>query len=132
RLHGAPPQQSPLHRGLQQSRPRTAADGRPRRRGRGPERGAPPLPARLAAARDDPGQPDHGAAGAGPPRAVSASRPRGRALVAVLGVAIAVRGLNPWLVSRLPVAEYQFHWPESRMTARSAWSERVLAGDVVG
>jgi len=63
---------------------------------------------------------------------VSASRPRGRALVAVLGVAIAVRGLNLWLVSRLPVAEYQFHWPESDMTASWTWSGRILAGDVLG
>jgi len=63
---------------------------------------------------------------------VSASRPRGRALVAVLGVAIAVRGLNLWLVSRLPVAEYQFHWGESDMAASWAWSGRILSGDVLG
>src|SRR5207302_1705122 len=132
RLHRDPPDQSPLHRGLQQPWPRAAADGRPRGRGRGPERGAPPLPARLAAAHDDPGQPEHGAAGARPPGAVTASRPRGRALVAVLALALAVRVLNLWLVSRLPVAEYQFHWAESDMAASWAWSGRIISGDILG
>jgi len=52
--------------------------------------------------------------------------------VAVLGVAIAVRGLNLWLASRLPVAEYQFHWAESDMATSWAWSGRILSGDVLG
>src|SRR5207302_1007490 len=132
RLHRDPPDQSPLHRGLQQPWPRAAADGRPRGRGRGPERGAPPLPARLAAAHDDPGQPEHGAAGARPPGAVTASRRRGRALVAVLALALAVRVLNLWLMSQLPVAEYQFHWAESDMAASWAWSGRIISGDILG
>src|SRR5439155_24348962 len=98
--------------------------------GRGPERGAPPLPARLAAAYDDPGQPGHGAAGAGRPGAVIASRRRGRALVGVLALALAVRVLNLWLMSRLPVAEYQFHWAESDMAASWEWSGRIISGDI--
>jgi 4-amino-4-deoxy-L-arabinose transferase-like glycosyltransferase len=63
---------------------------------------------------------------------VIASRRRGRALVAVLGVAVAVRGVNLWLVSRLPVAEYQFRWAESDMTASWTWSGRIISGDVLG
>jgi len=63
---------------------------------------------------------------------VSASRPRGRALVAVLALALAVRVLNLWLVSRLPVAEYQFHWAESDMAASWAWSGRIISGDILG
>ena len=63
---------------------------------------------------------------------MSASRPRGRALVAVLALALAVRVLNLWLVSRLPVAEYQFHWAESDMAASWAWSGRIISGDILG
>jgi len=63
---------------------------------------------------------------------VSASRRRGRALVAVLALALAVRVLNLWLVSRLPVAEYQFHWAESDMAASWAWSGRIISGDILG
>jgi len=63
---------------------------------------------------------------------VSASRPRGRALVAVLALALAVRVLNLWLVSRLPVAEYQFHWAESDMATSWDWSGRILSGDILG
>ncbi len=63
---------------------------------------------------------------------MSASRPRGRALVAVLALALAVRVLNLWLVSRLPVAEYQFHWAESDMATSWDWSGRILSGDILG
>ena len=63
---------------------------------------------------------------------MSASRRRGRALVAVLALALAVRVLNLWLVSRLPVAEYQFHWAESDMAASWAWSGRIISGDILG
>ena len=61
-----------------------------------------------------------------------ASRRRGRALVAVLALALAVRVLNLWLMSRLPVAEYQFHWAESDMAASWAWSGRIISGDILG
>ncbi len=61
-----------------------------------------------------------------------ASRRRGRALVAVLALALAVRVLNLWLMSRLPVAEYQFHWAESDMATSWAWSGRIISGDILG
>ena len=52
--------------------------------------------------------------------------------MAVLALALAVRVLNLWLVSRLPVAEYQFHWAESDMAASWAWSGRIISGDILG
>jgi len=52
--------------------------------------------------------------------------------VAVLALALAVRVLNLWLVSRLPVAEYQFHWAESDMATSWDWSGRILSGDILG
>lgn len=63
---------------------------------------------------------------------MTASRRRGRALVAVLALALAVRVLNLWLMSRLPVAEYQFHWAESDMATSWAWSGRIISGDILG
>ena len=62
---------------------------------------------------------------------MTASRRR-RAFLGVLGVAIAARVLNLWLVSGLPVAEYQVRWPESDMTSSWVWSGRILSGDVLG
>ena len=55
-----------------------------------------------------------------------------RALLGVLAVALAARLVNLWLVSRLPLAEYQFHWAESDMAANFEWSGRILRGDVLG
>ena len=63
---------------------------------------------------------------------MTARQRRGRALVAVLALALAVRVLNLWLVSRLPVAEYQFHWAESDMATSWDWSGRILSGDILG
>ena len=63
---------------------------------------------------------------------MTASQRRGRALVAVLALALAVRVLNLWLMSRLPVAEYQFHWAESDMATSWAWSGRIISGDILG
>ena len=53
------------------------------------------------------------------------------ALGAVLVVAVGVRAINIWQTSRLPIATYQFQWPESDMTANVAWSDRILDGDVL-
>jgi len=55
-----------------------------------------------------------------------------RALLAVLAVALAVRLVNLWLTSRLPLAEYQLNWAESDMAANFEWSGRILRGDVLG
>ncbi|TMA91570.1 MAG: hypothetical protein E6J77_06185 [Deltaproteobacteria bacterium] len=44
-----------------------------------------------------------------------------RALLGVLAVALAARLVNLWLVSRLPLAEYQFDWAESDMAANFEW-----------
>ena len=55
-----------------------------------------------------------------------------RALLGVLAVALAARLVNLWLVSRLPLAEYQFDWAESDMAANFEWSGRILRGDVLG
>jgi 4-amino-4-deoxy-L-arabinose transferase-like glycosyltransferase len=53
-------------------------------------------------------------------------------LLAVVGVALAVRSVNLWWMAGHPIAEYQVVWPESDMTTYWRWSARILAGDVLG
>jgi len=50
----------------------------------------------------------------------------------VLVLALGVRLLNLWHTAGLPIASYQFDWPESDMTANFVWSGRILRGDVLG
>lgn len=53
-------------------------------------------------------------------------------LGAILGLALALRLANLWLTSALPVAAYQFDWPEGDMATAWAWAGRIAAGDVLG
>ena len=53
-------------------------------------------------------------------------------LLAILGLAAAVRVANLGLMSRLPIAEYQRTWQESDMAFSWTWSGRILEGDVLG
>ena len=55
-----------------------------------------------------------------------------RTLLAILGLAAAVRIANLALMSPLPIAEYQRAWQESEMAFNWTWSGRILAGDVLG
>ena len=55
-----------------------------------------------------------------------------RTLLAILGLAAAVRVANLGLMSRLPIAEYQRTWQESDMAFSWTWSGRILEGDVLG
>lgn len=50
----------------------------------------------------------------------------------MLVLALGVRLLNLWHTAGLPIASYQFDWPESDMTANFVWSGRILRGDVLG
>jgi len=55
-----------------------------------------------------------------------------RSLVLVLAVALAVRLVNIYEMSRLPAAEYQFRAPEADMALAYEWSGRIVHGDLLG
>jgi len=57
---------------------------------------------------------------------------RGRALLLVLAVALAIRLANLAWMSGQPIADYQTRWAESDMQANWEWSARILRGDVLG
>ncbi|HLY39137.1 MAG TPA: hypothetical protein VKU61_13925, partial [Candidatus Binatia bacterium] len=54
-----------------------------------------------------------------------------RSLVLVLAVALAVRLVNIYEMSRLPAAEYQFRAPEADMALAYEWSGRIVHGDLL-
>ena len=57
---------------------------------------------------------------------------RRRSLLLVLAVGLAVRLVNVYGMSRLPMAEYQFRAPEADMSLAYEWSGHILRGDLLG
>src|SRR5437870_12022184 len=57
--------------------------------------------------------------------------PRG-SLLLVLAVALAVRVVNVYGMSRFPIAEYQFRAPEADMSLAYEWSGHIVRGDLLG
>jgi 4-amino-4-deoxy-L-arabinose transferase-like glycosyltransferase len=55
-----------------------------------------------------------------------------RFLLLVLAVGLAVRLVNVFQMSRLPMAEYQFRAPEADMSLNYEWSGHILSGDLLG